>query len=77
MFKAFSANQIETMAGERKAASMYAIETAMRVEAEEQGKKGITIMRYDRGVMWVFMPDQKKYVEMPWQNLVKFGLAKP
>ncbi len=34
------------------------------MEAEEKGQKAITIMRTDRGVMWVLMPEQKMYMEM-------------
>jgi len=66
IFKPFSADQVRTTRKKTTTGKVYAIENAMRSEAEDKGKKSISIIRFDRKVMWVLMPDQKMYLEMPW-----------
>jgi len=63
--KPFSADQVTTTREKTKTAKVYATETAMRAEGVEDGKKYVTILRYDRKVMWSLMPDDKMYFEMP------------
>jgi outer membrane lipoprotein-sorting protein len=36
-----------------------------RMETSEQGQKAINIIRGDKKVMWMIMPDEKMYMEMP------------
>ena len=65
LFRPFSADQIHTAGKKTRNAKVYAMEKAFRIEAEEKGKKTISILRLDRKTMWVLMPDQKMYMEMP------------
>ncbi|TAN40648.1 MAG: DUF4412 domain-containing protein [Nitrospirae bacterium] len=37
----------------------------MRMESSAQGHSSITIMRPDKKVIWMLMPDSKTYMEMP------------
>jgi hypothetical protein len=61
----FSADMVKTKGNKTTSAKVNMIETAIRTEGTERGKKYITIMRYDRKVLWSIMPEQKMYVEMP------------
>ena len=63
--KPFSADQVVTKDGKTTTAKVYATPTAMRTEGVQDGKKYITILLYDRKVMWSLMPDEKMYFEMP------------
>ena len=36
--------------------------------ADEKGKVGTTIMRLDKQVVWVLMPEEKMYMEMTFQK---------
>ncbi len=63
--KPFSADMTKTTGNKTTTAKVHVIATAMRSEGVEAGKKYISIMRYDRNVMWSLMPDEKIYVEMP------------
>lgn len=63
--KPFSADQVTRTGEKTKTAKVYATETAMRAEGVEDGKKYITIIRYDRKVMWSLLLDEKMYFEMP------------
>lgn len=58
----FSADQIKTLQGKTTARKIYATEKAMRVEAGEDGKKTVSIMRFDHKVMWTLTPDDMTYV---------------
>jgi hypothetical protein len=69
LFKPFSADQVHTMGKRTTTGKIYANENAVRMEAQQGGKNSITIMRFDRKVMWMLMPEQKTYMEMPWQGL--------
>ncbi|HYL84027.1 MAG TPA: DUF4412 domain-containing protein [Candidatus Angelobacter sp.] len=75
MFKPFSADQVHTTSKKTTTGKVYAIENAMRSEAEDKGKKSISIIRFDRKVMWVLMTDQKMYLEMPWGNSAEWTAA--
>jgi len=75
IFRPFSADQVHTTRNKTTAGKVYAIENAMRSEAEDKGKKSISIIRFDRKVMWVLMPDQKMYLEMPWGNPAEWAAA--
>jgi Domain of unknown function (DUF4412) len=66
MFKPFSADQVHMMRNKTTTGKIYASENAVRTEGQEKGKFSINIMRFDRKVMWILMPDQKTYLEMPW-----------
>jgi hypothetical protein len=61
----FSADQVVTKDGKTTTAKVYATPTAMRTEGVQDGKKYITILLYDRKVLWSLMPDEKMYFEMP------------
>jgi hypothetical protein len=63
--KPFSADQVVTKDGKTTTAKVYATLTAMRTEGVQDGKKYITILLYDRKVLWSLMPDEKMYFEMP------------
>jgi uncharacterized protein DUF4412 len=69
LFKPFSADQVHTMGNKTTKGKVYASEKAFRIESEEKGKKSISIMRFDRDVMWVLMPEQKMYMEMPFGGI--------
>ena len=75
IFRPFSADQVHTMRKKTTTGKVYAIENAMRSEAEDKGKKSISIIRFDRKVMWVLMPDQKMYLEMPWGDPAEWAAA--
>jgi hypothetical protein len=71
IFKPFAADQVHTMGKKTTTGKVYAIENALRIESEDKGKKSTSIMRFDRKVMWVLMPEQRMYLEMPWQGLAE------
>jgi outer membrane lipoprotein-sorting protein len=58
----FSADVITKSAGHAMNAAMYTKDGKMRMEMKEQGQT--TIMRPDKNVVWMLMPDQKAYMEM-------------
>lgn len=62
--KPFSADMTKTKGNKTTTAKVNMIETAIRTEGVERGRKYISIMRYDRKVLWSLMPDQKMYIEM-------------
>ena len=66
--KPFSADEVHTMRGKTTTGKVYMTENAMRFEGEERGKKSIVITRIDRKVIWTLVPDEKKYVEMPFMS---------
>lgn len=69
LLKPFSADQIHTVNKKTTTGKVMAIENAVRVESENKGKASITITRFDRNMMWTLMPDQKMYMEIPFQGL--------
>lgn len=62
--KPFSADKVVTQRGKTTTDKVYATPAAMRVEGARDGKKFISISRWDRKVVWSIMPDQKMYFEM-------------
>lgn len=74
LFKPFSADQVHVVNKKTTNGKVLAIENAVRVEGENnKGKKSISITRFDRNVVWVLMPDQKMYMEMPFQGLAEMA----
>ncbi|MGH9805449.1 MAG: M48 family metalloprotease [Candidatus Acidiferrales bacterium] len=65
--KPFSADMISTYEGKKHRMKVYSRERAFRMEVSEGGAGSISIMRYDRRLMWAVIPDQKMYMEMPMQ----------
>lgn len=66
----FSADQIRTVRNKTTTGKVYFTQNAMRIEStDKKGDEGIQIMRFDKKVMWMLMPTQKMYLEMPWENL--------
>jgi hypothetical protein len=62
----FSADQIHTMGKKITNGKIFATDKAVRTEGEDaKGKKSISILRFDRKVVWILMPDQMMYMEMP------------
>jgi len=55
---------METEAGEMKG-HVYSMPGKERREMDQRGKKMITIMRQDKKMTWMLMPEQKMYMEMP------------
>lgn len=43
----------------------------VRVEITNNGQKIVSIYRFDKGVLWTLMPDEKKYIETPLPKLSK------
>ena len=62
--KPFSADKVVTKRGKTTTDKVYATPTAMREEGVQNGKKFISITRFDRKVLWSIMPDEKMYFEM-------------
>ena len=54
----------ETSSGTHKSHT-YAKGIKQRMEVNEEGQKAINIMRGDKKVMWMLMPNEKMYMEMP------------
>jgi hypothetical protein len=75
MLKPFSADQVHTMRNKTTTGKIYASENAVRTEGQEKGKSSTNIMRFDRKVMWILMPDQKMYLEMPWATQAEWAVA--
>jgi hypothetical protein len=63
--KPFSADQVKTTQGKTETAKVYVTQSAMRAEGVQDGRNYISIMRFDRKVLWSLMPDEKMYFEMP------------
>jgi hypothetical protein len=73
LLKPFSADQIHIVNKKTTTGKVMALENAVCVEGENKGKRSITITRFDRNVMWTLMPDQKMYMEMPFQGLAEMA----
>ena len=68
-FPPFSADQIVSQGGQvQSRGRVYMHGKRYRMEMEQQGQQSIVIMRYDRQVMWMLMPAQNTYMEMPLQE---------
>ena len=64
----FSADMVITPGGNSSEAlhgKIYAGDHAMRMEMQMRGMESISIVRYDKKVVWILMPAQQRYMEMP------------
>jgi uncharacterized protein DUF4412 len=68
-FNPFSADEIITEDNQRRKIRVYAAENAVRTEGEESGETFITLMRFDRNLIWTLAPKKKTYAE----TAVSFG----
>ena len=59
----FSADSVSGFSGRTQKAKLYFSNNKWRMESEAYGRKTITIVRADKKVMWILMPDQKMYME--------------
>lgn len=62
--KNYSADMETTTAQGTFTSRIFYKDTKMRMESTGKGRGGISIMRPDRKVMWMVMPEQKSYMEM-------------
>jgi outer membrane lipoprotein-sorting protein len=58
----FSSDMVTTASGQRHSSKIYMQGKKFRMESPEQ--PGYNIMRSDKNVMWMVMPEQKSYMEM-------------
>ena len=61
----YSADIVSESSAMTSKSRMYVKGTKQRMEASEEGQKVINIIRADKKVMWMLMPDEKMYMEMP------------
>lgn len=61
--RSFSADQVRTMGKRTTTGKIYVSGNAARVEREQTGRQLVSILLFDRKVMWVLMPAQKMYTE--------------
>jgi hypothetical protein len=59
----FSADYVRTMDAKKDTGKMYVKKDRIRMDADQGGKSVASIIRLDKGVMWVMM-DNKQYMEM-------------
>jgi hypothetical protein len=71
----FSADVVTRAKGETFQSKMYFSKDKIRTEAENRGMKSISIVRLDKKVIWVIMPDQKMYMEMPLKEQETRGMT--
>jgi hypothetical protein len=60
----YSADSVVKMGGRIMKGKIYFAGNKWRTEYKQYGKKGISIVRTDKNVMWNLSPDQKMYLEM-------------
>ncbi len=58
----FSADVINSMQGQTSRSKIFVKPDKIRLETE--GVEGYTILRMDRNVIWIVVPDQKTYIEV-------------
>lgn len=61
--KEFSADNISKAGGVTSSSKFYFGKDKWRMETEAMGVKSITIVRSDKNVMWILMPQTKMYME--------------
>lgn len=71
----FSADQVKVMLGKTTTTKVYSTDKAVRIEKEEKGKQGITIMRLDQKAVWELNPAQKTYIDMGDMGSASMELA--
>lgn len=64
-FNNFSADIATTRRGETQTSKMYSKDGKMRMEVTGRGSDMITITRPDKKVIWMIMPANNSYMEMP------------
>lgn len=65
MQKNFSADLETTTPKGSFASKIISKDGKQRIEHNVKGREGITIVRSDKKVVWILMPDKKTYMEMP------------
>jgi outer membrane lipoprotein-sorting protein len=60
----FSADLLLKQGGQTTTGKVYVKGDKTRQEIIQQGQKQITILRPDKGVTWILMPAEKRYMEM-------------
>lgn len=60
----FSSDMVMTSQGQTQTSKIWSKEKKVRMESG--GQPGYTIMRMDKNVMWIVMPDQKSFMEMQY-----------
>jgi len=61
----FSATMVSKMHGQEMTGKIFIKGDKVRTESEAQGQTSIMIVRPDKNVLWILMPQQKVYVETP------------
>lgn len=61
----FTATMVTSAGGKEIPGKIYVKDTKMRNELEVAGMPSVQILRPDKKVMWLIMPQQKAYMEMP------------
>ncbi len=69
----FSADNVRTVGTRTTTGKVYATPTAMRIENDQNGRKSIFIVRFDRKAMWTLLPDRKMYMELPWGSQAEWA----
>ena len=64
MFRNYSADMETTTPQGTFASKILYKDTKIRMESENRGQSSINIIRPDKKVMWMVMPEQKSYMEM-------------
>ncbi len=65
----YEADQVITSGGESNTSKIFVSKDRMRLEmASRRGQQGISIVRFDKKLAWVLMPEQKMYMEVPLQD---------
>ncbi len=71
----YSATSVSEFAGGAIKSRVYHTPTKERRETTAQGMNSISILRHDRKVMWMLMPDNRMYMEMPLSKAPKDDLS--
>jgi len=61
----FSATSVTKAGGMEIPGKIYVKDSKVRNEVQAAGQTGIHILRPDKKVVWIIMPQQKAYMEMP------------
>ncbi|HEY6252239.1 MAG TPA: hypothetical protein VI685_19970 [Candidatus Angelobacter sp.] len=62
-FSPFSADEVITAGDQHRTIRVYATENALRSESLENGQDTVTIMRFDRNVVWTLTPQTRSLAE--------------
>jgi hypothetical protein len=64
----FSADMVMTTQGHSMSGKIFVNADRTRMEMSMPGQSVVNIVRRDKQVAWMLMPDQKTYMEMPLKN---------